>query len=650
MADMLGLALVVLCSGIPAAPATRGGPGLALTGGQLALTLGHETVPVEAALLLDHRSHGGGGTPRPRRIRLTGWSRSAARPGCLASRARTPDVDVQVRACVGGADPRVRLGVTVTYRRDTWPRLEALELRLPVAAGPSVRVLGRDLRLIPLPRRGAHADRWTPGWVLGDAPGGLRWAVHTDAHLDRLLVTHERRAARGRHGRAGTVRVRLELDDVRNHPLRYHRKCVPKWRPRLPTVDRSARQRRRGEVVKRRAWLSLARATRAPVPLWIHRWPSGRRAAVVFTGHADQARERATRAVAWGAGRKNHPRYGKGGFLGHGLPYTMTFFWGGARFYQPAQRKGFAALVRRMRRHGCDIGLHSATPLPDDRRTMQGALRWFQSLGARTWIDHSPATNCEAWASHGWNPRSRWYIGDLLAKHGIRYLWAGRDAGHLPWRSLNLLAPQAPRRRRYLLFRHDVGIRGAPKGFWFWTSQWTYETRGRALRRWGPKRLDQLERERGVHVAHVYLDALHPPRHALYARNLLIRARDGTPVVHPGFERVLADLSRRQKRGTLWVTTLARLAAHLIALRDVTLSLQRDGAVRVTNHGSQAIHGLTLTVAATGIQATVDGQAPPGIRRGVSRTDFWLDLPAGATRVVRISIAGSALRSDRLGV
>jgi hypothetical protein len=547
-----------------------------------------------------------------------------------ATELRGPTLDLRLALVQPSGETGVDVRAVMRYRNTTYVRSETIELTV---AATEVRVLRRDLVVQDLPRGGAaHADRWTAKWaelrVPASAGDGTRGTVHLTVRggpeLEGLAL----------HRRGPLTSVRLELDDVRNHPFRPRRDCLPRYVKNAPLVPRDERIRRAGEVVEYTAHLAMGQ--RRGVPVWLHRWPAGHLAALTFTSHADQSGESPTRAVLYGVGRRTHADHGRGGFLGHGLTLTQSFFWRlGRKHPQLGESAPLLALAQEAARKGVEIIPHSVTPLRDSRATTRQGLAFFQQWKAVTWIDHEPESNCEGFSNRGAVKGHPNYLADLLHHFGYRYVWAGKDAEGLPWKSLNLLDPFPLDQRRAFMFNLNVDPVDAPQGFWIWYSNWMYYKRALALAFWSDHGLDRLENQRGVHVAHVYLDAAHPPSSWLHAYNLLDILPDGTPRLSPGFDQVLASLARRLQRGTLWTTTFARLADHLVDSQQVVVSQDPEArAARVTNRGRKAISGITLTIATAPSAPRVNGQAPAGVSRHGGYTFLWFDLPGGTSATV----------------
>ncbi len=99
------------------------------------------------------------------------------------------------------------------------------------------------------------------------------------------------------------------------------------------------------------------------MPLVKSAWPDGRRAALVFTDHADQTTLRTLTALAHG-------------FAAHHLAFTKALFAKGSDRPQLDDPR-MMELADEMAKSGSEIVPHSATPKPDDRIVTGEALDRF---------------------------------------------------------------------------------------------------------------------------------------------------------------------------------------------------------------------------------------------------------------------------------
>ena len=147
---------------------------------------------------------------------------------------------------------------------------------------------------------------------------------------------------------------------------------------------------------------------------------------------------------------------------------------------------------------GSEIVPHSATPKRDERPVTMAALDTFARWHARTWIDHQPETNCEAFGDQGFRSTGKFAIADLLAAHGYEYVWAEVDleAGPLNLLRADHLAQRAP--TIWPIGRLDVG---GPSGLWMFRSQWAFLEAKHFYNMYAPAALDSRGREADRHDA-----------------------------------------------------------------------------------------------------------------------------------------------------
>ena len=153
-----------------------------------------------------------------------------------------------------------------------------------------------------------------------------------------------------------------------------------------------------------------------------------------------------------------------------------------------------------------------------------------------------------------------------------------------------------------------------PGSLWMFRSTWAFLPVRSFYERYSESALDQLEHDRGLHIAHTYLETLHPRGTFFGARNLERRDGSGQPALEPRFDALLASLDRRQVRGTMWLTPLGPLANRLRALRGVRVRIDDAGDLTVTS--PQHLDGLTLQLGSIVALEGTSGQrvADPGVR------------------------------------
>ncbi|MBI3073370.1 MAG: hypothetical protein HYY84_14750 [Deltaproteobacteria bacterium] len=502
------------------------------------------------------------------------------------ARAEGPWVRAELRV------DRVRgLGkLVVTTLDDLTIFSEALELRSTL--GP-VAVADRAFRFQPLlPGHRAHQDPSSPHAVrLGDGDSTVTFPGY-----DNFPSIEVERFAEN------DTRIRFELDHAANHPhFSYACEATRKpkanrfgfaWDPdvREPArTELSALTRKKGDVRTFAFRFSVGRPREI---YWKAREAAPYRAVMVFTDHADQALYERFRAVLYGD--SDPARHNSGGFLGHRLPFTKSVFTRNDGATLQLARADYRAMALEAAARGVEFGPHTVTSNRDTREQTAAGLEVFAKLGATTWIDHSPLTNCEAIGNQGWNPASPYYVLDFLKRFGYRALWSPVDiAGGEE--HLNMMRPEAPSFRRLLVFENP---RVAP-GFWFFATHRVFDRFEKIQALFGRANLDRFAAERGVLVAHTYLD-FHRPASGYNERSWLIARGARRYVLKPEANALLGELARRRDAGELWIPTVRDFVDHVAATRDVSIDWDHDGAVVAHNRSGRDLPAFQLVHASSG--------------------------------------------------
>lgn len=618
---------------------------------------GKHRIALQPSVLIDHRSRSRGGPRRdPPPIQIGRFRKTALHRGGSGNWAlvsRTENATCRLTLTVHGqqTSPLVWFEVAILYKKKVFVRREHLRLTFPCQ---HLRYLGRAEKPVTVRSPGWHrVDRWTHRRVEVRAHGG-RWSLLsatplTGMSLHRFAVTAKRRRPdhraqprgrrRARHPGQGRARARtrqtrrpkrrcglvLELDDSRNHPVRYAARCKRYWYPPARRLSRSRRPRFVKQTNHSRMLLRLGTGAR----LHKNRLPHGYRAAIVFADHADQSARGPLKALLLGRSDATFTKP-QGGFIGNGLALTKTLFFRRAPFPQLSSPP-FRRLVRRAARRSIEIGAHSATPFPDSPAVTRRFLQTLRKWGSSTWIDHQPDTNCEAFSGRGWQPKSRYFIADILADTGFRHVWSGHDM-QLKKGQINMLRPSQPRRRTPLLFPFPASPRHK-KTLLLFRSVWFYMGPQALRRRLSRAALKKFISRHGLLVAHTYLDAHHPRGHRRHKLALIRRTRRGVWYLHPQAEKVLNDLSRLQKKGVLWVPTVQQLITHLQRWDRIALIPAAGGRLKLSNPLAKKVKGFTFAIDRP--VGRVSG-ARAKIQRVGQRTWITLDLPAKRLTIVEL--------------
>ena len=372
----------------------------------------------------------------------------------------------------------------------------------------------------------------------------------------------------------GKIVVRIELESTEARPFMHDAQCKSEWRAPNSHVGVPARLCLPDEPLRAHLqWVPVMATMVAK-----SHFPDGRRASFTITDHADQTSLPTLRALAHG--RSDAPPEGPPtmGLIGHHLAITKALFAHGSDRPQ-LEDPAVVALADELNRAGSEIVPHSATPKRDDRPVTVAALDIFERWHARTWIDHQPETNCEAFGDEGFHSSGRFGIADLLAAHGYDYVWAEVDLDPGP---LNLCAPivwdSAHRRSGPLA----ASISADRPALWMFRSQWAFLEAKHFYALYSPAAIDRLGARARASISHTPISRpITRTAPSFGMKNLLVPADPhelaggtGPVMLAPEFERLLAALEARQERGTLWVTTLAALAdRHAAVMAAARLTL-----------------------------------------------------------------------------
>ena len=441
--------------------------------------------------------------------------------------------------------------------------------------------------------------------------------------------------------------LQLDVDDARNHPLSIFRQCWSAYAKAQEGLrhDKSAQWRNPGERVQLSAvvkpWTGLQLAKR--------RYPKGFQAALVFTDHADQSSAARLAALMFGEGRDkppHAPKQPRRGFATHGLGMSKSVYARGGAFKQ-LDGPDYRVLVHRLLRETqgrIEIGPHSTSGRRESRLSALKDLRDFQSLDARFWIDHQPSTNCEAITNQGADETTIYHITDVLGHYGYDYVWSGLDRRQSKG-SLNLFQPKRSAQHQPILFQHSR-VDGKRRGLWLFSSVWAAHDFSEFLRRYGPKRLEALEEEHGIHIAHTYLDT-YLTGGAMKNWTLLQRVPGGFRLQDKA-ERLFRGLAARQARGDLWVAGIVAVGDHLIGMADVRIDSMADGSFLLHHRGDRNLSGATFSISRQAGRPYMNDRPLPQTQSRTTPQDnqrwFWFDLEAGQTVRLHFPEAGAVPR------
>ena len=488
----------------------------------------------------------------------------------------------------------MRITADVVYLQETYVHREALRIRM-IRPGKAL-ALDRAYHLQPVDQR-RIADEWTPQLVFFGA--GDR-ALTAYARAQSLVVEPVG---------AADVLVEIELDHEQNHPFQRFRECWDTYARSQEDARDAAGAWRRRPGQHNSAAVTLVAGDVTAVRKW--RFPRARLAALVFTDHADQSDLPRLEALMFG--RSPAPERPERGFASRQLGMTKTMFARqhgryGPQLSNPAYR-GVAERLSRDSGGAIEVVPHSISGARDTYGQTRAGLEVFGQLASsRVWIDHQPSTNCEAVVNRGLDRAGRYRTTELLREYGYRYVWAAIDVAE-PRDGINLLDPARADARRPLLYRHSLVDDVEEPALWLFTSLWRALPFERFLESYDERRLDALEHGHGIHIAHTYLDSYKTTgRTAPWS---LLEERAGQLHLKSRADALFSELQRRHEAGSLWVTGIAAMGDHLLAMRDVAVDYLPDGSALITNTSETLLEGATILIPSSRLQPVLDGEPAP---------------------------------------
>ncbi len=515
--------------------------------------------------------------------------------------------------------PLFRFEVRSEHVSRTEAGAEWVDLRLSEANLP--QVLGRDMTVHHVEAgRTYMTDRWTP----------LEVSTRTEPGRVTILRREGFPSASTSLDSSG-LRIRLELDHPANHPFRPYQRCAEGYEAGMRRINLDASVHEPGEVTTHSIEIWLGDR----VPVRVQRLPRGFASAMVFTSHADQSKVATTRALLFGHSDPSHERYGTRGMIPRGLRFTLTAWADGGTFTDMRDQR-FRDILDRAAEAGVEVCPHSTSSRSETRDEVARLLAKFDKYSPATWIDHQPESNCEALnnAIGVADDDRRYHILDLLAEHGYRYLWTIPDL--LVPGGQNLLGSSKPDYRSTLLYR-NTQVRLPGWNPWLFRTVWRFVDFGKFKRFYSNVALERLVSERGIQIAHVYLDT-YQSRGKLAGRSLLVRDGDHFALGDEA-DAIFSRMAELQQQGSLWVTSMRELGDHLTGAAEVLIDCRRDGTLEVVG-GDSPLRGLTLSVPVVDAEVHVDGEPPVGSKISSNESVFWFDLAPNQTRRVSLRSGG----------
>jgi hypothetical protein len=380
------------------------------------------------------------------------------------------------------------------------------------------------------------------------------------------------------------------------------------------------------------------------MPVW-----DGYQSAFIFTEHADWTDLSTHRAVLFGNENITTPEAATGGFCHYGIPVTKSVFYWNPDHITNAETsgglfngevatiktdKGFFRLLKRLRKEGFEICLHSPevyTTLPSE---FAKAMRFMKrQFGTVSWIDHGynngPEKNREDMVCDGLLPQSPQYAAGLWKKNGVRYLWNAyyeenrMEQYHFdshfvqPYDGFGDALPN----------RQITTLPNGDKDFRLWSTPSTLEVNDD--KDWyyyfDSTRLQKLVDHHNVFITHVY-PAWSDPYRGFWQYD-----DDSTAVAMPGFNFALSQLARFRDEKKILPTTVEQYLDYYEKLLKVDYLILDNHSIQLINDG-ETIEGLTLLCTQP---IDVEGH-PINFRKVEEGYLVWFDLKKNETVTIKI--------------
>jgi len=223
---------------------------------------------------------------------------------------------------------------------------------------------------------------------------------------------------------------------------------------------------------------------------------------------------------------------------------------------------------------GHEIGMHTPSDTSDTRQDLIRAFEYFKQVFGyypTVYVEHSWKTNKETQANEGSNPKSIYYVTDLLNHYGS-WVWVD-GLGGLPNATreqfYDVLAANGSPFSRFASDRYGIA-----KGF-IRTGKWK-EANGEGFLQWySEENIDSLEKHRGIALVYTHLDSkwLDP----------------GTRKIGTSIKNRLTYLASKDG----WFAPAGRILDRVQAVNKIELSYG-DEFMKIVNTGREKLDGLTV--------------------------------------------------------
>ncbi len=411
--------------------------------------------------------------------------------------------------------------------------------------------------------------------------------------------------------------------------------------------------------------------------------PYGYRAGYVFTEHADGGNIKKQRAAYFGSEDIKYAKDAIGGFVGNKIPVTKSVFYFGSEdtlgeaIIEKNGNKLLLNFLDELYKTGYyDICLHTPEDKNSNSINLQDAIEFMKNrYNTVSWIDHGfyNGSNKEASVAMGFDSTSEYFAANFWKKNQTSYFWSpsieliaekNKVSVTDELFKLNFYNAYVNLWRHYLStkdlknlsFFKAVNLLFERHSFSFELNNlqsnknnslptplyWQNPTRTDFIYSWSTynvnhynnlsnnkitqekKQIDNLIQNRGVFIDHEYCVRDVGPNNVIINDN-------GKLTINPYFNKLLAALDMKRNQGELYLTTIKDLMNYWISLKNISFGYLPDNEIKIFNHNTIPVKGLSLVVNAKNI--LVDGQIP-SIKHLSDELIFWFDIPANSQKTI----------------
>jgi len=347
--------------------------------------------------------------------------------------------------------------------------------------------------------------------------------------------------------------------------------------------------------------------------------PNGFLSSMVWTEHADFSDIRTQRAVMLGNENIRNSDSAIGGFVRYGIPITKSVFYDNPtkeknslkdkRFQSASisikRSPEFLDLLHQLYGKGFEICLHTPDPFSTKRKRAEEAMEFMKkNFKSVNWIDHgydnSIKSNREDINCDGLDSASKFYMGDLFKKYGVKYAWSSyyEDKPVYANTTYNSFFT-TPYSGWADPFSTPEYFRNAKEqSLISWRTTFTLDPADGRL--WdyyfSDTRLNDLVQSKGNCILHCYLARV-DSTNGFYSFN------GDNIVINSEFDKVLAKLKKYQDENKIWLTTVEKLLDYRLQIENVEIEYLDNDRVAVINKNESVIKGVSVISTSSHISA-----------------------------------------------